>query len=139
MSERTKSRKATMNEAESIRQQKPQLGVEDLGNLEELGGSIVDAVDHHLFERELDADIHAVYVCGSFAEGTATETFSDLDVRVVIDRIPEMDREEIESDLRVYDGPHLVPDVCGYFDPHVAPAAPSSYHTSVLIWGGDDS
>lgn len=137
MASESGARDAMKREVQSIRAQKERLGVDDLGDLDELGGRIVDAVDHRLYVRGLDADIHAVYICGSFAEGTATETFSDLDVRVVIDRIPEMDREEIEHDLRVYDSQGIVPDVCGYLDAHVAPEPPVNRFPSVCIWEGN--
>jgi len=131
------SDQGTLREVERIRQQKPRLGADALGDLHELGGQIVDAVDVQMFKRDLDRDIREVHVCGSFAAGTATAVFSDLDVRVVVDEgIEPFKREDIETALRVDAGPDIVPDVCAFLDVLIAPDAPSEDTPSVLIWDG---
>lgn len=119
-------------------EQKSRLGVESLGDLDELGKKIVDAVDVQFFRERVDSDIHEVHICGSFAAGSATETFSDLDVRVVVDPLSPELATDVERALRVDVGPEIIPDVCGYLDARLATERPGEDTPSVCIWDGDE-
>lgn len=126
---RQKLQQEHTQERERIREQKPRLGVDSLGDVDELGKKIVDAVDVQFYHHNVESRIHEVYVCGSFAEGTATANFSDLDVRVVIDPAPApINVEDVERALRVDVGPEISRTCAGISTPVSEPSDRARRH-----------
>lgn len=132
--------KTRNEEIDALREQTPDLGVDALGDLGQLAEDIIDAVDYELYRVDADSDIRALYIVGSFAEGTATRDVSDLDVRVVISDAPDIwTVEKINERLRVEHGPKIVPDAAGFLDAHLRTAHPDNYtHVRLPDTIGDD-
>ncbi len=125
-------------DVEAKRDEKPRLGTGSLGNLRELGESVADATDVQFFRHGVESQIQSVYICGSFAEGSATAGYSDLDVRVVVDSLPApIDVEDVERALRVEAGPEIIPEMCCYLDARIDTESPDEATPSVRIWDDD--
>ncbi|QLG62848.1 nucleotidyltransferase domain-containing protein [Halorarum salinum] len=75
------------NEVNQIRESKPRLHIDDVDqeHREAVRDAIEDCIRRNFQPLDPDLTVDEVYVYGSFAEGEATETFSDLDLRVILD------------------------------------------------------
>lgn len=120
----------------AARNQAPEVGVDALGDLDTLGGRIASAVEQQFFMRELASPgVVAVYVCGSFAAGTARKGFSDLDVRAVYKGdLAVYEREAIETELREDFGPEVTPDAALFLDVNLRREPPGNDTPSVQLY-----
>ncbi len=91
---------AVEREARSIREAEENISIDDVApeHREEVRELVVEGMDELFRPLDPDLSVEEVYVCGSFAEGEASPTFSDLDIRVIINSDIDQDQSEAMAD-----------------------------------------
>jgi hypothetical protein len=83
-------------------------------------------------------EFHAVFVCGSWARGTATPYESDLDIRIVAEGVTDpFVAEQIGETIRSEIDPELVPEKVTSIDANVFADRPMESEARIQIYPPD--
>lgn len=85
--------------------------------------AIDETIEEWFVPLDPNLDVVAVYIAGSFAEGTARRIVSDLDLRVIVDgEVHQENAETMANRLKTVVTSQLPEDrLFGYVDPQVYP------------------